>query len=225
MIDKAREKDRMLTLFHNRRWDGDYLAIRDLIGRGLIGEIYHIECGMGSYTPPRYTWRFEKETSGGVMHDWGAHIIDWMLNLVPSKITQVTGDFQKRVWNSVTNEDHGEVYIRFENGVTADFMISNIAALIRPKWTILGTKGAIQSDWDEEIHLVSYASGTRLDSRTKVTPAYGCLQYYRNVADHLLMGEELVVKPEQARRVIGVIDAGLRSSELGKSVDPAEGCE
>jgi hypothetical protein len=50
-------------------------------------------------------------------------------------------------------------------------------------------------------------------------------EYYRNIADHLLMKEALIVKPEQARRVIGVIEAGLKSSQLGTSVPPIEGCE
>lgn len=226
MIDTAKAKGVMLSLFHNRRWDGDYLSIRDIIDRGLIGDIFHIEAGGGGYGHPGFWWRSDKEISGGTMYDWGAHFLDWILNMVPSKVTQVMGDFQKRVWNSVTNEDHGQAYIRFENGVTADYMTSSIAAISRPKWTILGTKGAIQSDWDEMIHLVSYASGIRLDSKTKSSlPGYGCTQYYRNVADHLLMGEELAVKPEQARRVIGVIDAAQRSSEQGVSVPPAAGCE
>ena len=127
---------------HNRRWDGDYLTIRDLIGRGLIGDIFHIECGQGNFSHPGFWWRSDRAISGGVMHDWGAHFLDWILNLVPSKITQVTGDFQKRVWNAVTNEDHGQAYIRFENGVTADYWISSIAAISRPKWLILGTKGS-----------------------------------------------------------------------------------
>ncbi|MHB1458673.1 MAG: Gfo/Idh/MocA family protein, partial [Armatimonadota bacterium] len=226
MIDTAKAKGVMLSLFHNRRWDGDYLSIRDMIDRGLIGDIFHIEAGGGGYGHPGFWWRSDKEISGGTMYDWGAHFLDWILNMVPSKVTQVMGDFQKRVWNSVTNEDHGQAYIRFENGVTADYMTSSIAAISRPKWTILGTKGAIQSDWDEMIHLVSYASGIKLDSKTKSSlPGYGCTQYYRNVADHLLMDEELAVKPEQARRVIGVIDAAQRSSEQGVSVPPAEGCE
>jgi predicted dehydrogenase len=130
------------------------------------------------------------------------------------------------VWNSVTNDDHGQAYIRFENGVTADYWISSTAAISRPKWLILGTKGAIQANWGDEITLVSFASGVRQDSKVKLTlPGYGSVQYYRNVADHLLMGEELLVKPEQARRVIGVIDAAQRSSQLGKSVAPAPGCE
>jgi scyllo-inositol 2-dehydrogenase (NADP+) len=226
MIDAAHSRNLMLSLFHNRRWDGDYLTIRDLIGRGLIGDIFHIECGQGNFSHPGFWWRSDKAISGGVMHDWGAHFLDWILNLVPSKITQVTGDFQKRVWNAVTNEDHGQAYIRFENGVTADYWISSIAAISRPKWLILGTKGAITSDWKDEIRLVSFASGVRQDSTVKVTlPGYGSVQYYRNVADHLLLGEELLVKPEQARRVIGVIDAAQRSSQLGQSVAPAPGCE
>ncbi len=52
MIDMAREKRLMLSLFHNRRWDGDYLTIRDIIDRGLIGEVFHIECGQAGYRSP-----------------------------------------------------------------------------------------------------------------------------------------------------------------------------
>jgi len=204
-------------------WAAD--TVRDIIDRGLIGEIFHIEFAQASYGHPGFWWRSDKAISGGVMHDWGAHFIDWILNLVPARIVQVMGDFQKRVWNSVTNEDHGQVYLRFENGVTADYMISSIAAISRPKWLILGTKGAIQADW-EEITVVSFASGIRLESKVKVTlPLYAGTPYYRNVADHLLMGEELLVKPEQARRVIGVIEAAQRSAQSGQSVAPATGCE
>ena len=226
MISLAHEKGQMLSLFHNRRWDGDYLTIKDVIARGLIGEIFHIECGGGSYGHPGFWWRSDKAISGGVMYDWGAHFLDWVLNLVPARITQVMGDFQKRVWHMVTSEDHGEAWIRFANGVTADYLISSISASSRPKWRILGTKGAIEANWGDELTVVSYASGIRQDSKVKVTlPGYGSTQYYRNVADHLLLGEELIVKPEQARRVIGVIDAAQRSAQLGVSVAPAQGCE
>lgn len=110
----------MLSVFHNRRWDGDYIIIKDIIEKGLIGEIFHIECFIGSFSHPRYWWRSDKKISGGIMHDWGAHFIDWILNLIPSKITGIYGDFQKRVWFSVSNEDHGQAIIRFENGTTAD---------------------------------------------------------------------------------------------------------
>ena len=225
MIDLARAKGVMLSLFHNRRWDGDYLTIRSLIDKGLIGEVFHIECGQAGYGHPGFWWRSDKAISGGVMYDWGAHFLDWILNLVPAKITQVTGNFQKRVWNSVTNEDFGQVYIRFENGCTADYLTSTINASSRPQWRINGTLGAIERNWGD-ITLISYANGFRQESIIKVTlPGYGSTEYYRNVADHLLWGEALIVKPEQARRVIGVIEAGLISSQKGVSVPPPEGCE
>jgi predicted dehydrogenase len=225
MINLAHAKGLMLSLFHNRRWDGDYLTIRDLIEKGLIGEVFHIECGQASYGHPGFWWRSDKTISGGVMHDWGAHFIDWILNLVPAKITQVTGNFQKKVWNSVTNEDFGQVYIRFANGCSADYLISSICASSRPQWRINGTRGAIERNWGD-ITLISYANGFRQESQVKVTlPGYGSTEYYRNVADHLLLGEELIVKPEQARRVIGVIEAGQISSQKGISVPPPEGCE
>lgn len=225
MVSKAREKGLMLSVFHNRRWDSDYLMIKEIIVKGLIGEIFHIEAGLTNYGHPGFTWRSDKEVCGSVIHDWGAHFIDWILNLVPSKISQITGDFQKRVWHSVTNEDHGEIYIRFENGVTADFMLSHISAIPRPKWRILGTKGAIEVNWDNEIRVVSYTSGIVQDSLLKAESQNHWEEYYRNILDHLLMKEALIVKPEQARRVIGVIEAGLRSSQLGTSVPPIEGCE
>ncbi len=141
MIDAARAKGLMLSLFHNRRWDGDYLTIRDLIDRGLIGDIFHVECGQGGYGHPGFWWRSDKAVSGGVMYDWGAHFLDWILNLVPSKITQVTGDFQKRVWNAVSNEDHGQAYIRFENGVVADYWVSSIAATVAAEVADPGHQG------------------------------------------------------------------------------------
>ncbi len=225
MIDKAREKQRMLSVFHNRRWDSDYLMIKDIISRGLIGDIFHIEAGAENYGHPGFQWRSDKEICGSVMHDWGSHFIDWILNLVPSQITQITGDFQKRVWHSVTNEDYGQVSIRFKNGVTADFIISNISAIARPKWRILGAKGAIEVNWNNEIRLISYTSGIKQDSLLKADTENYWSEFYRNIADHLLMHEELIVKPEQARRVIGVIEAGLRSSQLKTSIPPIEGCE
>jgi len=226
MIALARAQGRMLSLFHNRRWDGDYLTIRRLIDQGLIGEVFHIECGQGGYGHPGFWWRSDKAVSGGVMYDWGAHYLDWILNLVPAPITQVTGNFQKRVWHSVTNEDFGQVYIRFANGCTADYVTSHISASTRPQWRINGTRGAIERHGGDTLTLISYVNGFRQESQVKITlPGYGSTEYYRTVADHLLFGEELVVTPEQARRVIGVIEAGRLSSETGVSVPPPPGCE
>jgi len=214
MIETARSNKVMLSVFHNRRWDPDYLAIRDIIDKGLIGNIFHIECGGMGYGHPRFWWRSNKEISGGIMYDWGAHFLDWVLNLVDSRVTGVTGEMKKLVWNSVTNEDYGQVYMKFENGVTADFATSSIGALSRPKWRILGTRGAIEVTKPDEIRVVSVSSGISHDGIIKIVDTgQTWMKYYGNIADHLLMGEELAVKPEQARRIIAVIEAGEKDSK------------
>lgn len=226
MISLARRKGVMLSLFHNRRWDSDYLAIRDVINRGLIGEVFHVEARTGHYEHPGFWWRSDKALSGGVMYDWGAHFLDWILNIVPGKIGHVMGDFQKRMWYAITNEDHGQVFVRFDSGATADFQLSTIAASVGPKWRILGTLGSIEAHSHTELNVVSYASGLRMESKVAVgSGGEAWEQYYRNVADHLLYGEELFVTAEQARRVIAVIEAGEKSSKEGRSVPVADGCE
>jgi len=225
LIEAARERDLMLSVFHNRRWDGDYQTIMQLLARGAIGEVFHIEAGIGGYRHPGFWWRSDKAVSGGVLYDWGAHFVDWMLNLVPSPVAQVMGDLQKRVWHAVTNADHGEIIIRWENGVTASFWTSSIAASVRPKWRILGTQGAIEAPWSGPLQVTSMANGMRHEGTVDVTlPGYGAEPYYRNVADHLLFGEALEVTPESARRVIAVIQAAEESARLGRSITVAEGC-
>lgn len=226
MVDTAREQNVMLSLFHNRRWDGDYMAIKKIIAKGLIGEVFHIEATANQYNHPRFWWRSDKKVSGGLFYDWGAHVVDWILNLVPSELTQVMGDLQKRVWNSVTNEDHGCINMRFANGVTAQFMISNIAALSGPGWRILGTKGALQEQEGGRIDYVSHVRDIREEGHVKIDlTSEGAKYYYRNIADHLLFGEDLIVKPEQARRVIAVIEAAQDSAKAGRSLPVAPGCE
>ncbi len=212
MIKAARRSGVMLSVFHNRRWDADYLTIRDVIARGLIGMVFHIECASEGYSQPVFAWRSDKKISGGAMYDWGAHFIDWILNLADSKVVKVAGELKKLVWHPVTNEDYGRVCMKFENGITADFVSSSISAIERPKWRILGTKGAIETAGNE-IKLVSYTSGMRHEGTVKILHAGETwASYYRNIADHLLMGEELIVKPEQARRVIAVLEQCQRDS-------------
>ncbi|MCQ6563934.1 ThuA domain-containing protein [Paenibacillus mendelii] len=220
LIQKAREQGVMLSVFHCRRWDDDYMTIRELLNKRLIGDVFHIDYSSVGYHQPGFEWRSDKAVSGGIMYDWGAHIIDWILNLIPSEMTQLMGDFQKRVWHAVTNEDHGKINVKFKNGVTVDIMMSSIAAVNRPKWQILGTQGSIEMNSQDEIYLTSMVKGVRQHSKIERMFGADWKKYYWNVADHLLMGEELIVKPEQALRVISILEAASQSSELGRSVTP-----
>ena len=120
-----------------------------------------------------------------------------------------------------------KVGLRFENGVTAEFVSSRISALPQPKWRILGTLEGLEAGTTrEELRLVSYASGVRHEGVVPVSPRMESqISYYRQLADHLLLGEPNPVTPEQARRVIGIIQAAELSAERGAGIPPLDGCE
>lgn len=219
MIDAANKSGKMLSVFHNRRWDGDFRAINDLIKRGMIGDVFHIEACMGGMHHPGTWWRSYKDISGGTMFDWGAHIIDWILQFIPQDVRSVDGFFHKLRWNDITNEDHGELIMRFEGGPTAQVEISYIAAATKPRWRILGTKGAIvMSGWDRiEVTVDHDGYLAKFDAPM---PQSDWNAYYRNIHGHLANGEELAVKAEESRRNIAIIEAAEESSKLGRTVVP-----
>lgn len=212
LIEAAENRDVTLTVFHNRRRDGDFLAIKNIVDSGGIGDVFHIETFAGGYEHPGFWWRSDKTVSGGTMYDWGAHFVDWVLNLVPSKIESVTGFSHKLVWEEVSNEDQAQAIIKFSNGAVADIQISNIAAAGKPKWRILGTTGAI----------LDYGFGnlthyTKIEERCVTYMDTQWEVYYKNLAAHILDGAPLDITPQSARRVIGVIEAAGKSAASGKA--------
>jgi len=220
MIAAANKAGKMLSVFHNRRWDGDFLTISDLIKEGMIGQVFHVEACMGGFHEPGSWWRSNKAISGGALFDWGAHIVDWVQLFVPEKIAGVDGYFHKLRWHSQTNEDHTELVIRFESGATAQVEISSLAASQKDRWRILGTHGSIvQPSWDAlEVTVDHKGHLAKFKTKPKETRWEG---YYDNIAAHLMRGEELIVKPEEARRTIGIIEAAEASSREKRTVMPA----
>lgn len=217
MIEASRASGVMLSVFHNRRWDGDFLALREIVEKGLIGDVFHVEMFSGGWTPPRGWWRDSKEISGGLFFDWGAHFMYWLIQLVPAPMDDVMGYFQKLVWHEMSNEDHVQAIIRFRNGVVADFQQSQIARVARARWRILGTRGAVQYAGDH------WVVNTEIDgivaNEIKVPFRAGeHHKYYENIADHLLKKEKLIVTAEDARRVISIMDCAEKSARSGKPV-------
>ncbi|MBI2299222.1 MAG: Gfo/Idh/MocA family oxidoreductase [Armatimonadetes bacterium] len=221
MIGAAEANHTMLSVFHNRRWDGDFCALRELLNKGLIGQVYHVEMFGGGYHAPGTWWRANKAISGGTFFDWGAHYLDWLLQLIPGKITGVTGFFHKLKWPESTNEDNVEAAIRFDNGAVAHVQMSSLAAVGKERWRILGSEGAILSVGDKfQVH--TYVDGYQATLDVPQVPS-DWHAYYRNIAAHLTGDEELIVKPQEARRVIAVMDAAEQSSKSGVTV--ALACE
>jgi predicted dehydrogenase len=233
MIEAARDADRTLAVFHNRRHDGNVRAIRKVVASGEIGEVFHLELSAmghgGSLTwgRPGEPWRASKAISGGGLYDWGAHGVDWILSLVPSRMTQVTGFFH-RFSPEPANEDQTRAIIRFENGCVAEIVQSRAAHFGRPYlWLILGTKGAILDTGRDAIKGYCHELNGPPGGSFRVRTAAGEREqpylesdwatYYAELADHLLRGAPVPVSGEDGRRVITVLQTAEKSSASGRS--------
>lgn len=237
MTRASEESGRVLTCNQNRRWDIDYLAIQQALRDGLIGDPFYLETFVGGFSHPCDFWHSHQPVSGGTLYDWGAHYIDWILNLFPGPTKSVIGTSHKRVWHDVTNADQVRAQIRFADGREAEFLHSDVAALGKPKWYLLGTEGAIVGHWNEATLLepdpITYFKEQRVPT-TEIVPLLSLYQrhpsgnavaqqlslperrplpFHLSLADHLLTGEPLAVTPQSAARVVAVLEAATRSAE------------
>jgi len=223
MIDTAAARGRVLTVYQSRRWDPDYLALREVVRSGRIGEAFYMESFIGGYSHPCDYWHSHEPISGGTIYDWGSHYFDWILQLFPDSVRTVSANAHKRVWHDVTNADQVRVDLTFAGGAQATFLQSDIAAATKPKWYVLGTRGSVVGEWQAE------AVPADFPARVKVfTPSDGGSHeellhlsapddhgFYRNLADHLAWGEPLAVTPNEARRTVAVMEAATHSIARG----------
>jgi predicted dehydrogenase/type 1 glutamine amidotransferase len=221
MIDAAAAHHRVLTVYQSRRWDPDYLAMRDAIRSGRIGELFYMESFIGGYSHPCDYWHSHEPISGGTIYDWGSHYFDWVLQLFKGPVRHVSAAGQKRVWHDVTNADQVRVDLTFDGGAQATFMQSDIAAALKPKWYVLGTRGAVVGEWREDVTPPADAparvkvlrpgdGGGTHEERLALAPRdeHG---FYRNLADHLAWDEPIAVTPAEARRTVALMEAATLS--------------
>lgn len=215
MIEMARRKKVMLSVYHNRHWDSNILTIMKHIKK--IGRPYRWESLSGGYGEPRKQWRTNKRISGGIVYDWGAHFVEWMLQAMPYRMKEISGFKVNEVWKNVTNEDEVEVVVRFEGDAVGSHIQSSISLHAKPPILIVGTKGAITAGQQSvTVHTIG-KSGERISTSVSMVPSQW-EKYYRNIRDHILYGKELIITAEWARRVIQVLDLGTRSAHLGRAL-------
>lgn len=236
LIATAAEQQRTLTVYQNRRWDSDFLAIQETVRAGAIGEVFHIETFIGEFKHPCSYWHSHEPISGGVFYDWGSHYLDWVLTLMPQQVADVRASAHKRVWHDVTNADQANLAIRFEGGQEATFIHSDVAAILKPKWYILGTRGAIVANWRHEavtsrkwsgdlieeplapsealpvVTVATRAASGQIHEQVLSLPPAPLHPFHRNLANHLLAGELLAIAPLSSRRNIEVMEAAAYSA-------------
>ena len=239
MAESAKQYSRHLSCHQNRRWDPDFRAIKRALARGLIGEPFYVETFVGGFHHPCGYWHSHAPVSGGTSYDWGAHYVDWLVGLLPYPVESVIGTRHKRVWHDVTNADQERLQIRFADGREAEFIHSDIAAVRKPKWYLLGTSGAILGEWKDTVSIdtdpLYYFSTTdipatemmpditifkrqstgELEMTRAVLPERSPLAFHFNLADHLLWGEPLAAPLADSMKVVAILEAAARSMANG----------
>jgi predicted dehydrogenase len=225
MLALAASGDRVLAVYQNRRWDPDYLALKRVVRAGGIGEVFHLESFVGGYGHPCNYWHSDEDVSGGAIYDWGSHHLDWTLDLLPGDVSWVSATTHKRVWHDVTNADHSRVLLHFASGAEAEFVHSDLAAALKPKWYVLGTRGAVRGDYRADVAVpTDYpalltvctpdGAGGVHEQRLSV-PDAPAQPFHRELADRILSGEPMSVTPAGSRRNIAVMEAATASARDG----------
>ena len=223
MIDAAAAGNRVLTVYQSRRWDPDYLALREVVRSGRIGETFYMESFIGGYDHPCDFWHSDEAISGGMIYDWGSHYFDWILQLMPEQVRTISANAHKLVWHDVTNSDQVRVDLTFAGGAQATFLQSDIASVRKPKWYVLGTRGAVVGEWQDEAVPADYPARVKVFRPGDGGSHEELLQlsprdeggFYRNLADHLAWDERLAVTPQEARRTVAVMETATRSIARG----------
>jgi predicted dehydrogenase len=222
MIAEAKKRRLMISAYHNRHWDGGILhAVKLIKQQRRIGEVLHIDAHITQYRNPGDWWRGSKSISGGVLFDWGVHMLEYALQLIDAPIVEVmgtarTGHWAKHTrWKSDTIEDEAFALVRFKTGQWLTLLISNIDKDPDPNWLkVTGTKGVYSFNYETW----QLTGGGGRGKRGGDNPASRWPMYYKNIAGHLTRKQPLVITPQWARRPIHIIDLANQSAKRGKAI-------
>lgn len=245
MIDAAERTGKLFTVHQNRRWDVDFLASRRLRTEGKIGKLLRVESRIHGANGIPGDWRREREKGGGMILDWGVHLIDQMLKILPGKITKVACD--------CTHIRHAEVddgfylTLYFDDGAVGTVEVGTCNYISLPRFYIKGEYGtAIIDDWRNNMRVVrDRLSGPTKDQkpvetaagltktmapRTEETvktweeerPTSDVHDFYRNVCRAIDGKEPQLITHDEVMRVMRVMEAAFESDRIGAPVAFAE---
>jgi predicted dehydrogenase len=231
-----------LTVFHNRRWDGDFLTVRRLIRDGDLGQVLRYESRFERWRarPRPGSWRDELTAAegGGVLADLGSHVIDQALQLF-GRPTRLYAEVDRSRPGAAV-DDNSFLALEHAGGVRSHLWASAIASVPGHRMRILGTAGGYAKDgldlqeealragvdpsnggWGAEPPerwgvLVTEAGERHLETVAGAWPVF-----YREVAAALREGSPPPVEPREAVEVLEVIEAAAHSARLGATVDVA----
>jgi predicted dehydrogenase len=241
MIDASKKYGRLFTVHQNRRWDCDYLMMKQVYASGDLGEVTSVESRIHGSRGIPGDWRGKREHGGGMILDWGVHLIDQMLGIVYDKKIE-------RIYcrcNHITNyevDDGFRLELYFENSLTALIEVGTSNFIAMPRFYMTGTNGsAIINDWREDCRVVCCKNWDEKDVIPVVTaagltktmaprdektisesiihrPESDVHDFYRNVVRAIDGKEKQIVTHEQLMRVMKIMEAAFESDRLGRPV-------
>ena len=236
----AKKKQRLLTVYHNRRFDADFQAVRDLVRAGALGRIVRFESHYDRYRPNSKVgaWREKPGPGSGVLFDLAPHLIDHALTLF-GRPESVFADIRiERA--GFSTDDAFDVTLRYAGGLRAELKATMLCATPRPRMILLGEKGSYvkrefdplenslrngavpqceswvlekEENWGE---LTIAEAGTTRTS--KVASKGDWREFYANVRDALLGKAELLITPQQALDVMVALELAAESNARGCAV-------
>lgn len=240
IIKVAKEENLHFTVHQNRRWDVDYLAVKSAIASNEIGDTIRIESRIHGSRGIPSDWRCEKAFGGGMIYDWGVHLIDQMLTLIPDKIVSVNCN-TTHITNSEV-DDGFRLELGFSGGKSALVEVGTYNFLSMPRFYMQSKSGSLYlEDWRKKAHVakltkwiekdvtpVQNAAGITKtmaprDSETLYEydleiPVSSVHDFYRNFCLVLDKKAEPLIKNEEVRRVLSVIETAFLSAEKNQTV-------
>jgi predicted dehydrogenase len=239
LVDEADHRGRVLSVFHNRRWDVDYLTVREAVRSGIFGKVINVESRLGQFASCvgpaareyRPGWRNEASYGGGGLYDWGSHFVDqvWRL-LLPAKPVRVFAQLRGNVWTKDC-DDFARVCIDFDDGTAAMVEINTTTAAPLPRWHVDGTAGSGQSPHSPDFDTLRWAefdfsdaAGTR---RRVPTAAAGLSEVaiWERMAAAVRGGGKPAIPAASVLPTMALLDAARESGRTGQTVDVRDAAE
>ena len=233
LIALAKNIGRVLSVFQNRRWDGDFLTVRQILSKNLLGQLAEFESRYDRFRPTvnANKWREQPLPGSGILYDLGPHLIDQALVLFgrPAGIYAEV----RRQREGANADDSFELHLEYPQ-LSVMLKAGMLVCEPSPRYVLYGTRGSYvkygldpqeealknggspdQPNWGMEKEDL-WGTHIQCDGavqRSRYPTLAGCYpDYYTNVARAIRGEEELAVKPEQAREVIRLIELARQSS-------------
>lgn len=239
IIAVSEETGKLFSIHQNRRWDRDFLIVKKAIDEGLIGTPYFVESRVQGSRGAMHGWRGHHQNGGGMLLDWGVHLIDQAMQLFPEKVVSVNAHLFSLYGSEV--DDNIKLFLRFESGVSVLLEMATNCFILQPRWHVSGTGGTMMIEdwsckgkivklkaegemtWEDDIVYTEAGPTRTMAPRPRHTTQETALpevkadwtEFYQNIVDVLDKDAELIVKPAQALRVMKVIDALFASQQAG----------